>query len=109
MKHNHITLSHLGLSNYYITESGKVYDVAAAKEIRKGKNRRFWLTDDNGKKRKYTLKVLYKAAYNKEFCIDTIRDFPKEQWKEIPQTDGKYFVSNCGRVKSHCGYYAIVL
>jgi uncharacterized protein (UPF0248 family) len=27
----------------------------------------------------------------------------------IPNTKGKYFISNCGRVKSYCGYNAIVL
>lgn len=109
MKDNHITLSKIGLSNYYITDKGQVFDIAAAKEIPKGKNSRFWLTDDTGKKRKYALKPLYKAAYNKEFCIDTIQDYPREQWKVIPNTDNKYFISNCGRVKSHCGYYAIIL
>ena len=33
----------------------------------------------------------------------------KEEWKEIPNTGGRYFVSNCGRIKSYCGYTAIIL
>ena len=109
MKKYNTTLSNIGLSNYHITKSGKVFDIAADVEIPQGKTRRFWLTDDNGKKRKITQKVLYKAAYNKEYCVDNIQDYPKEEWKEIQNTDGKYFVSNCGRVKSLCGYHAIIL
>ena len=48
-------------------------------------------------------------AFNKEFCVDNIESFQGEIWREIPNTDGKYFVSNCGRVKSYCGYNAIIL
>ena len=40
---------------------------------------------------------------------DDLQNYPKEEWKEIQNTDGKYYVSNCGRVKSLCGYSAIVL
>ena len=29
-----------------------------------------------------------------------------EVFKEIPNTNGKYFVSNCGRIKTYCGYTA---
>ena len=99
MKKYNTTLSNIGLSNYHITKSGKVFDIAADVEIPQGKTRRFWLTDDNGKKRKYSLKHLYRAAYNEEYCIDCVKDKPAEQWKVIPNTDGKYFISNCGRVK----------
>jgi hypothetical protein len=31
---------------------------------------------------------------------------PDEQWKEIPNTSGKYFISTYARVKSYCGYEA---
>lgn len=103
------TLSNIGLSNYHITKSGKVFDIAADVQIPQGKTRRFWLTDDNGKKRKYSLKHLYRAAYNAEYCIDCVKEKPAEQWKVIPNTDGKYFISNYGRVKSLCKYKAIIL
>ena len=109
MEKNNITLSNINLSQYHITKSGQVYHTATATEIQQGSRHRFWLTDDSGKKRKITQKVLYKAAYNKEYCVDNIQDYPKEEWKEIQNTDGKYFVSNCGRVKSLCGYHAIIL
>lgn len=32
--------------------------------------------------------------------IDTIMDLPDELWKEIIGYDGKYLVSNMGRIKS---------
>lgn len=109
MKQNNTILSSIGFSHYYITPKGKVYKAATDKEIRKGKTRRFSLIDDCGNKRQVSLKVLYKAAYGKEYCIDTIRNYPREKWKEIPNTDGKYFISDCGRVKSYCGYTAKIL
>lgn len=48
-------------------------------------------------------------AYNKEFCIDNIKNLFNEEWHEIQGTNGKYLISNCGRVKSLCGYIAILL
>lgn len=109
MKQNNTILSNIGLSNYYITPQGKVFVAATDKEIQKGKTSRFCLIDDNGTEHKYSLKTLYRAAYNTEYCVDTIRNYPKEEWKEIPNTGGRYFVSNHGRVKSYCGYTAIIL
>lgn len=44
-----------------------------------------------------------------EFCIDEIENLSGEEWKPIENTDNKYFISNYGRVKSYCGYNAIVL
>lgn len=52
---------------------------------------------------------MYRKVYNKEFCIDTIEDLSGEIWKPIENTQERYFISNLGRVKSYCGYTAIVL
>ena len=40
MKKYNTTLSNIGLSNYHITKSGKVFDIAADVEIPQGKTRR---------------------------------------------------------------------
>lgn len=34
------------------------------------------------------------------FIIDTIRDLPNEEWREIKGYGGKYLCSNMGRIKS---------
>lgn len=52
---------------------------------------------------------MYQLVYNKVFCVDTIENLPNEEWREIEGTDGKYFVSNRGRVKSYCSYNAIIV
>lgn len=110
MENNIINLSSFGFSNYDITESGKVCKLQPLeKEMKCDANYRFYLIDDNGKEKRKTLKQIYKLVFNKEFCMDSIQNLINEQWKEIPNTEGKYFVSNCGRIKSYCGYNAIIL
>lgn len=109
MENNNKNLSFFQCDNYHITESGKVYRTATAEEIIKDKRNRFILIDNSGNKKRISLKKLYRKAFEKEFCFDTIENLKNEQWKPIADTDGKYFISNCGRVKSYCGYNAIVL
>lgn len=62
-----------------------------------------------GKAQKITLKNLYKLAYNKVFCIDNIEDLEGEEWKVIEGTNNNYYCSNKGRIKSYCGYNAIIV
>ncbi|MBQ6936418.1 MAG: hypothetical protein IJN49_07695 [Clostridia bacterium] len=38
-----------------------------------------------------------------------MKDLKGEVWKEVEGTEGRYYVSNCGRVKSLCGYTAKLL
>ena len=109
---NNITknLSFIGYSNYYITESGKVYKLKPKeKELKIDKLNRFYMINDNGKENRISLKTIYRQAFNKEYCIDNIEDLPGEVWKPIENTDNKYYISNCGRVKSYCSYYAKIL
>ena len=109
---NNITcknLSAIGYSNYILTADGRLYKPSSAKEIKKDNINRFYIIDDCGKGKKIPLKKLYKQAFNIEYCNDNIIDLPHEEWRQIENTDGKYFVSNCGRVKSLCGYNAILL
>ena len=110
MKNNIKNLSSIGFNNYYLTNDGRLYKTAPKlKELKRDSLNRFYLIDKSGKERRLTLKGIYRQIYNKEFCIDTIEDLQSEEWKEIPNTEGKYFISNCGRIKSYCGYTAIIL
>lgn len=109
---NNITrnLSAFGFSNYELTIDGRLFKTAPApKELKKDSISRFYIIDDCGNSKRITLKQLYKKAYNKEFCIDETANLCNEEWKEIEHTDGKYLISNHGRVKSLCGYTAIIL
>ena len=49
--------------------------------------------------------------YNKQLTkliLFLLHTEDNEIWKEIPQTDGKYFISNRGKVLSLCGKSAII-
>lgn len=114
MKNNITTnkknLSSFGFKNYYLTESGKLYKTAPTEqEIKSDSNNRFILIDTTGRRKRISLKKLYKIVFNKEFSIDTIENLSGEEWQPIANTNGKYYVSNCGRIKSYCGYNAILL
>ena len=110
MKNNIKNLSSIGYSNYYLNTDGRLYKgTNPSKEIKKDKLNRFYLIDDYGNEKRIQLKKLYKQAFEKEFCIDEIKNLNGEVWKEIDKTKGKYFVSNFGRVKSCCRYNAIIL
>lgn len=67
------------------------------------------MTTEQGKKKAISLKELYKLVYGKVFCIDNIENLQNEEWKEIEETEARYFISNKGRVKSYCKYEAIIL
>lgn len=73
------------------------------------KDRRYKLSTEAGKQKAISLKDLYYKVYNKNYCIDNIEDLKGEIWKEIAETDGKYFISNKGRIKSYYKYNAIIL
>lgn len=106
----HSNLSAFGFSQYHLTKDGKLYKLSAnRKEIKTDKKNRFYMVDDCGKGTKKTLKVLYRMVYNTEFAFDDILNYNNEAWKQIDNTNGKYLISNYGRVKSLCGYKARIL
>lgn len=110
MENNIINLSSIGFDNYYLTESGRLYKAAPTeKEIKADKLNRFYLIDNCGNEKRITKRKLYNQVFNKQLCIDEIETLQGEEWKEIENTQGKYFVSNLGRVKSYCGNKAIIL
>lgn len=107
---NKTNLSAFGFSaKYYIDSKGQILDKEKNIYLSADKNNRFYLQVATGNYTRISLKALYRKVFKKEFCVDTIEDLSGEQWKPIDNTNGKYFVSNCGRIKSYCGYSAIIL
>ena len=97
--------------NRYIIYKNKVcvYDIQLDKKLKPYCKYNYWIIDDSGKGKQYTFRQLYKIAYNKIFIIDNIKDLDSEEWREIPQTNSMYFISNYGRIKSYKYYNAILL
>lgn len=105
-----VSLSGIHLSKYILSIDGKLYKISPKKkEIKKDKSNVFTLIDDNGNRKRISLKQLYRKVYNREYCIDEIENIQNEVWKEIDETNGKYFISNFSRVKSYCRYKAIII
>lgn len=103
-------LSAFGYSkDYYLTENGRLFNAALGKEIIRDNLNRISIKDSNNKTVRIAFKSLYRLVFNKEYCKDSIKDLKGEVWKEVEGTEGRYYVSNCGRVKSLCGYTAKLL
>lgn len=93
---------------YYLTEDARLYNNITKSYIKPNGNSYAIMTAE-GKRKKISIKKLYKLVYNKIFCEDSIEDIEGEEWKEIEGTENKYYISNKGRVKSKAGYNAIIL
>lgn len=96
-------------SCYYMTESGEVWNEKENKYLKLSGKHLYRIKQVDGRYRLIALKTLYQLVFHKNFCLDVIDDLENEQWKEIPNTNGVYEVSNKGRVKSKAGYEAIIL
>ena len=94
---------------YIIYENGTIFDIEASQYIEESREHKVKLKDSDGKKRCVTLKKLYRKVFGKEYCIDSIENYRLEEWKPIAETDGKYLISNYGRLKSYCRYRAIIV
>lgn len=94
---------------YIIYENGTIFDIEASQYIEESREHKVKLKDSDGKKRYVTLKKLYRKVFGKEYCIDSIENYRLEEWKPIAETDGKYLISNYGRLKSYCRYRAIIV
>lgn len=94
---------------YYLTMDGQLYNAQLNEYRKPDKDNRFYLKTIDGKAKRISLRRLYNIVYNKPFCEDKIKDLRGEIWKEVENTDGLYFVSNMGRVKSYNGYNAMIL
>lgn len=96
-------------NNYYLTEDGRLYNEETKEYKSHDKRYRLPIKTKDGVSKKVSLKTLYNLVYNKPYCKDNIADLEGEEWKEIDNTNGLYFVSNQGRIKSYNGYDAILL
>ena len=94
---------------YWLTEEGKVYNKLEKRCLSIDNKHIFTLKTTEGKRKRISLKALYKLVYNKEYCLDTIESLEGEQWKEIADTNNTYWISNKGRVKSYKYYEARIL
>lgn len=96
-------------SCYYLTEDGRLYDAAAGRYKEPTKDNRFILKTEDNKTKKIALRSLYKLVYNRPYSKDNIENLDNEVWQEIENTNGVYYVSNLGRVKSYAAYEAKLL
>ena len=96
-------------SRYYLTQKGQIYDRQNNHYLKKYSHNSYRLKTVNGQYKSISLKELYRNVYNKQFCIDDIENLQNEEWKEIKDTKGFYYVSTCGRVKSYHGYKSVLL
>ena len=94
---------------YYLKKDGTIYNTASGKTLKPNNKHSFYLKTVDGKKKTVSLKTIYREVFNLPFCEDKIKDLEGEQWKVISGTDGTYWVSNLGRVKSYQGYEAIIM
>lgn len=94
---------------YYLCENGTIYNSETGKIIKPDKRHNFYLYTEAGTKKYISQMKLYRQLYNKEYCIDDTKNLEDEQWKEVTDTKGKYFVSNKGRIKSLQNYKAMIL
>jgi len=94
---------------YYLDKDGKVYNSKLKRYIKMLPNYKYVLVTNKGTTTTTTLKHLYKLVYNKNYCIDNIKDLEGEKWKYIKESNKRYLVSNKGRIKSLCGYYSIII
>ena len=94
---------------YYMTEDGNVYNAATKKTMLPDKRHKFRLKKEDGKTQQIAQRVLYRKVYNMSLCRDRIKSLEGEQWKEVQQSEGLYYVSSKGRIKSMQGYEAIIM
>jgi hypothetical protein len=95
-------------SYYYLTDDNRVYNSLTKRYLRMNNNT-YKLVNEQDKRINVTLKEIYYKVYGKIYSIDNIEPLEGEQWKEIDNSGGNYFISNMGRIKSYKGYNAKLL
>lgn len=106
----YVNLSEFGYDKrYLIYENGAIFDIEVNQYVEISREHKVKLKDKDGKNGYVTLKKLYRKVFDKEYCIDNIENYLLEEWKPIAETEGKYLISNYGRLKSYCRYSAIIV
>lgn len=106
----YVNLSEFGYDKrYLIYENGAIFDIEVNQYVEISREHKVKLKDKDGKSGYVTLKKLYRKVFDKEYCIDNIENYLLEEWKPIAETEGKYLISNYGRLKSYCRYSAIIV
>lgn len=95
--------------NYFIDENGTVRNILTGRILKQDKKHSYRLQTVTGQFVRVPLKRLYKLVFDNVYCKDEIISLENEQWKEIEGTEGNYFISNLGRVKSYMKYEAIIM
>lgn len=105
------SLHKIGFAKYYLldTRNNKIYNEVRNKYVKETGEYRYRLRDDNGKIKSVTMKEIYKKLYNKVFCIDNIERLEGEEFREIRNSEGNYYISNMGRVLSYSKNYAMIM
>lgn len=85
---------------YTIDKQGYIYK----SDIRQDEKKIYSFKTKSGTIKKYSIKKLYRAVFNLEYSIDKIQSLQGEEWKAIPNSSSRYFISSYGRIKSLCGY-----
>lgn len=93
---------------YYLTDNNRVYNNLTKRYLRINKNT-YKLVNEQDKRVNVTLKEIYYKVHGKVYSIDDIENLQGEEWKEIDNSGGNYFISNMGRIKSYKGYNAKLL
>lgn len=94
---------------YYLLEDGRLYNSAADQMVKPSSKHTYMIRTANNDRKKVSLKTLYKLVYNRPYSKDSIENLDNEEWKEIDDTNGLYYISSKGRVKSLQGYETIIL
>lgn len=96
---------------YEINRQGVIQEARTRQAVAPiaGKPYTYLLYDKAGERRQIGLKRVYREVFNAEYCQDSTQDITGETWKPITGTNGRYFVSDKGRVKSYCQYKARIL
>lgn len=92
---------------YSIDEQGHVFN--GDNEVSPDGQYSVRLKTIDGITKKISIFKLYELVFNKYFAIDTINNLPGEEWREIANTRGAYYISNLGRCKSYKGQQAQLL
>ena len=91
-------INHNYANYYYLLEDGSLYNADTNQTLKPNIDHIYTLKTLDNKRKKVSLKTLYKLVYDKPFSRDNIENLNNEQWKEIDDTEHLYYISNKGRI-----------